>query len=79
MGRLHARTLGGRGTERDLDLQLARPEWRCYADYDAAQAIRTRWDFYARYAGTDVLVIGTHFAPPTAGRIVRDGDRYRLD
>ena len=26
-----------------------------------------------------VLVIGTHFAGATAGRIVRDGDTYRLD
>jgi len=25
-----------------------------------------------------VLVIGTHFAGATAGRIVRDGDAYRL-
>ena len=58
--------------------QLARPEWRCFADYDAGQAIQTRRDFYARYADTEVLVIGTHFAPPTAGRIVRDGDGYRL-
>jgi hypothetical protein len=23
-------------------------------------------------------VIGTHFATPTAGRVVRDGDAYRL-
>ena len=59
--------------------QFARPEWRCYADYDAAAAIQTRRDFYARYAGTGVLVIGTHFSPPTAGHIVRDGDNYRLD
>jgi hypothetical protein len=25
-----------------------------------------------------VLVIGTHFAGATAGRILRDGDAYRL-
>jgi hypothetical protein len=24
------------------------------------------------------LVIGTHFAGPTAGTVVRDGDAYRL-
>jgi hypothetical protein len=24
-------------------------------------------------------VIGTHFAGPTAGRIIRDGDAFRLD
>lgn len=59
--------------------QIARPEWRSHADYDAAAAIRTRRDFYARYAGTGVLVIGTHFAPPTAGHIVRDGEHYRFD
>jgi hypothetical protein len=29
--------------------------------------------------GTDTLVIGTHFAAPTAGKIVADGDTYRLD
>ena len=27
---------------------------------------------------TPTLVIGTHFAGPTAGRLVRDGDAYRL-
>jgi len=32
-----------------------------------------------RYADTPTLVIGTHFAGPTAGRLVRDGDAYRLD
>jgi hypothetical protein len=30
-------------------------------------------------AGSPVLVIGSHFATPTAGRVVRDGDAYRLD
>jgi hypothetical protein len=29
-------------------------------------------------AGTPVLVIGTHFAGATAGRIVRDGATFRL-
>ena len=26
-----------------------------------------------------VLVIGTHFAGATAGRIIKDGDTYRMD
>ena len=26
-----------------------------------------------------VLIIGTHFASPSAGRLKRDGDVYRLD
>ena len=31
-----------------------------------------------RYADTPTLIIGTHFAGPTAGHLVRDGDAYRL-
>ena len=29
--------------------------------------------------GTPVLMIGTHFAAPTAGHVVRDGAVWRLD
>ncbi len=58
--------------------QIARPEWNCYADHDIAQGIATRRDFYARYADGPVLVIGTHFAPPTAGHIVTAEDGYRF-
>jgi hypothetical protein len=32
----------------------------------------------ARYADTPTLIIGTHFAGPTAGRLVRHGNAYRL-
>jgi glyoxylase-like metal-dependent hydrolase (beta-lactamase superfamily II) len=58
--------------------QLACPEWSCFADYDPPKAIDTRWDFYAKYVDKPVLVIGTHFSPPTAGYIVADGERYKL-
>ena len=37
-----------------------------------------RTAFLERYAGEPVLVIGTHFATPTAGHIVRDGDSWRF-
>jgi hypothetical protein len=33
----------------------------------------------ADLAGQPTLVIGTHFAVPTAGHAVRDGDAWRLD
>ncbi len=59
--------------------QIARPDWAPQVDTDPEQGVRTREDFLARYADGPVLVIGTHFAGPTAGRIVRDGDTYRLD
>ena len=59
--------------------QIARPEWSSDVDYDGDQARETRAAFLQRYADQPVLVIGTHFATPTAGHIVRDGDAYRLD
>jgi len=58
--------------------QMARLDWSSAADHDAAAAARTRREMFARLAGTPTLVIGTHFAGATAGRIVRDGDAYRL-
>jgi glyoxylase-like metal-dependent hydrolase (beta-lactamase superfamily II) len=58
--------------------QFARPDWGSSADTDPAQAERTRQAFMARYADTPTLIIGTHFAGPTAGRLVRDGQVYRL-
>jgi glyoxylase-like metal-dependent hydrolase (beta-lactamase superfamily II) len=58
--------------------QIARPDWCAVVDSDVAQALATRRDFLARLAGTPTLVIGTHFAGPSAGRLVRDGDAYRL-
>jgi glyoxylase-like metal-dependent hydrolase (beta-lactamase superfamily II) len=58
--------------------QCAHPEWHSSADSDPQQAERTRRDFLARHADRPTLVIGTHFAGPTAGRIVRDGDTYRF-
>lgn len=58
--------------------QCSHPEWNSNADSDGAQAEQTRRDFLARYADQPVLVIGTHFATPTAGKIVTDGSAYRL-
>ncbi len=59
--------------------QLAHPEWASAFDFDQAQGRVTRRAFLERYADRPVLVIGTHFATPTAGRIVRDGGAFRLD
>ncbi len=59
--------------------QIARPGWRSSADWDGAMGEATRRAFLERYADGPVLVIGTHFAAPTAGRLVRDGESYRLD
>jgi glyoxylase-like metal-dependent hydrolase (beta-lactamase superfamily II) len=59
--------------------QLARPHWSSPFDFDREQALGTRRAFIGRYSDRPVLVIGTHFATPAAGRIVRDGDAWRLD
>lgn len=58
--------------------QMAHPEWASAVDYDAEASTATRWRMLEAYAGTDNLLIGTHFAGPTAGRVVRDGQVFRL-
>jgi glyoxylase-like metal-dependent hydrolase (beta-lactamase superfamily II) len=59
--------------------QIKHPHWSSTADHDGDLAAHTRDAFVSRYADRPVLIIGTHFAGPTAGRIVADGDSYRLD
>lgn len=59
--------------------QIAHPHWSSVADTDPNQSAATRNEFVQRYADRPVLVTGTHFATPTAGHIVRDGDVFRLD
>lgn len=38
----------------------------------------TRIEFLDTYADSDLLILGTHFAGCSAGRIVRGGDGYRF-
>jgi len=59
--------------------QLGRPDWCASVDFDPVQSEATRRAVFDRFADTPMLVIGTHFATPTAGHIKRDGDAYRLD
>lgn len=60
-------------------VQWAEPAWGIAADSDGGQATRTRQHLLAEHADTDLLVIGTHYAPPTAGRIVRRAGRVRFE
>jgi glyoxylase-like metal-dependent hydrolase (beta-lactamase superfamily II) len=48
-------------------------------DVDNDAAVATRHSLFNEYADSPTLIIGTHFAGPTAGKLVRDGDTYRLD
>ena len=59
--------------------QFAHADWEVSADFDHAQAQSTRTDFLNQFADKPTLIIGTHFAGPIAGKVVRDGSAYRLD
>jgi glyoxylase-like metal-dependent hydrolase (beta-lactamase superfamily II) len=60
-------------------VQLSEPTWHGAYDADVDQAIATRRNFCERYADRPVLILGTHFRGPTAGRLVRAGSAWRLD
>ena len=49
--------------------QIAEPHRSSRACCDPPLAARTRREFVERYADPDTLVLGSHFAPPTAVRI----------
>ena len=59
--------------------QFAHPEWASSADTDSRGSTATREKMFENLAETAVLVIGTHFATPTAGYVKREGNTYRLD
>jgi glyoxylase-like metal-dependent hydrolase (beta-lactamase superfamily II) len=59
-------------------IQCRYPEWSNNFDNDGAMAKRTRRAFCERYADSGTLVFGTHFAAPSAGRIVRTDGSFRF-
>lgn len=59
--------------------QIARAEWGTHADIDRDAGTVTRKAILEQMCGSDDLMIGSHFAWPTAGRIARDGEAYRLE
>ena len=57
-------------------LQIADPDLpAANFDWDSAMSCATRHELVADHANTATLVLGTHFAPPSAGHIKADGDR----
>jgi glyoxylase-like metal-dependent hydrolase (beta-lactamase superfamily II) len=59
--------------------QIAHPEWSPTFDVDPAASAITRRSVLDRVADRPVLVIGTHFAAPTAGHVRREGRAYRFE
>jgi glyoxylase-like metal-dependent hydrolase (beta-lactamase superfamily II) len=57
--------------------QLAHPDWSL-SDNDPKAAALTRSRLFAEWADQTILVIGTHFAAPTAGHVVRDGGAFKF-
>jgi hypothetical protein len=49
------------------------------SDGDAARARSTRKALLGEWAEAPILVIGTHFPPPMADGVRRDGATYRLE
>jgi glyoxylase-like metal-dependent hydrolase (beta-lactamase superfamily II) len=60
-------------------VQWAEPGWGMTADSDSALGAESRRRLIAEHGGTGTLVIGTHYAWPTAGHVVRHGDGWRFD
>jgi glyoxylase-like metal-dependent hydrolase (beta-lactamase superfamily II) len=56
--------------------QVGRPHWSPDFDSDKAWAERTRKAFLDEVADKPILIIGTHFAGPTAGHVRRDAEGY---
>ena len=54
--------------------QMTRTDWCSSADYDQVQGRATRESLLERMVDSDVLVVGTHFATPTAGYVKRYED-----
>jgi glyoxylase-like metal-dependent hydrolase (beta-lactamase superfamily II) len=59
--------------------QIAHPEWSPGFDSDKQVASVTRAALIEDWADQPILIIGTHFAGPTAGHIRRDGESYRFE
>lgn len=59
--------------------QIARPDWNARSDRLPELAEATRRAVLGVCAEADALVIGTHFAGPTAGRVRADGAAWRFE
>jgi glyoxylase-like metal-dependent hydrolase (beta-lactamase superfamily II) len=57
--------------------QMAHLDWM-FGDDDPQAAALTRSRLFNEWADQTILVIGTHFAAPTAGHIVRDGAAFKF-
>jgi len=59
--------------------QFGHPEWSPSFDSDPVAGASMRRSVMDKVADQPTLVIGTHFAAPTAGHVKRDGKGFRFD
>ena len=59
--------------------QMAHPDWSPTFDSDPKAAAVTRARMFAEWADKPILVIGTHYAGPTAGHVKSEGDAFRFE
>lgn len=59
-------------------VQLAHPAICACVDINPEQSEASRRKLLGSLADTDTLILGTHFAPPTAGRVITHEGAYRL-
>lgn len=60
-------------------VQVAEPDWAAeYLDVDPGMATETRRAFLQKYADSNVVIIGSHFAHPSAGHIRMGGESLRF-
>ena len=60
-------------------IQVALPAHLATFDMDKTAGAKTRVEFVTRFQEKPVLVIGSHFADPGAGYIVRHGNAWKLN
>ena len=59
-------------------VQCEEPGWSSNFDADADAARKTRREFLEKYKDGKTLVLGTHFAAPTSGKVASEGGSFRL-
>ena len=59
-------------------VQLAHPDLGTVGDVDPGEARTTRHRLLTELAAADDLLLGTHFAHPTSGRVRQRGNRFEL-
>jgi glyoxylase-like metal-dependent hydrolase (beta-lactamase superfamily II) len=59
-------------------IQVEEIDWWSTADSDANAAIACRRAFLEKYCDDHTLILGTHWAGPSGGKIVRHGQSFRI-